>query len=485
MTEVWTGSWWRPDRWRTEEVGGELTASDRGNTLVLFGTFAEWDCGKDGRRVVTFPMAEPLREPMVHGFAGGTEFTLLNAECSFPRPPTGYGTEQWRAEAALEGHLVPSADGSLPLFRALRVSLQHLPVWARAQDVDQRFDIDRRRIEVGVEPHTLATAVLPSGATITIEQGVRTNNEGAVFAITQPVSLTIEIAEAITWTGLLNEWLLPVQVLLWLATARESWVESVEVRIETEDEHPTFARLRIPLLQPDPETAQNSLLLQDVLFFADELPSGFESGFSRWMEIWGNLRHVIGPLFARSRAPFVYADDRFSTAAAAIEAYHRFLADDERDLPRREHRGRVERLRGVLVDAAPDLADWAVNAATPFNRIPMWRRVVELIARAGTAGERLVGDHAVWFANEVEDARHGHAHARPARAGLTAEGGGLYLAAAGLVWLLRVNVLIDLGFEQESAVRRVVSNHNFQWVADELRTLVDRLSAEDSPGVNE
>lgn len=127
---MWTGSWWRPDRWRTEEVGGELTASDRGNTLVLFGTFAEWDCGKDGRRVVTFPMAEPLREPMVHGFAGGTEFTLLNAECSFPRPPTGYGTEQWRAEAALEGHLVPSADGSLPLFRALRVSLQHLPVWA-------------------------------------------------------------------------------------------------------------------------------------------------------------------------------------------------------------------------------------------------------------------------------------------------------------------------------------------------------------------
>ena len=61
----------------------------------------------------------------------------------------------------------------------------------------------------------------------------------------------------------------------------------------------------------------------DVVFYCDDMPGGFAEGIVRWLEIWADSSTSCRQLFARDVAPFVYTNDRFYTAAAAVEAYHR------------------------------------------------------------------------------------------------------------------------------------------------------------------
>src|SRR5690606_19002316 len=130
-----------------------------------------------------------------------------------------------------------------------------------------------------------------------------------------------------------------------------------------------------------------------------------------WLALWSELQHVLGPLYARAAAPFAYANDRFYTAVAAVEAYHRYCVESEQDLPRVEHRKRVARIDGLLTEHAPELREWAVNAVTPFNRIPLWRRIVDVVDTLPDLGSSLLGGRTEAFAKAVESSRHGHAHA--------------------------------------------------------------------------
>ena len=75
----------------------------------------------------------------------------------------------------------------------------------------------------------------------------------------------------------------------------------------------------------------------------------------------------------------------------------------------------------MLTQHAPQLADWAVGAAQPFNRAPLWRRLLAIIQRTGVVGTQLLGSHAERFAQEVEAARHGHAHGHTSRSLLESE----------------------------------------------------------------
>lgn len=48
------------------------------------------------------------------------------------------------------------------------------------------------------------------------------------------------------------------------------------------------------------------------------------------------------------------------------------------------------------------MKEWAVNAAQPFNGVPLQRRVTEVIAASGKLGEVLFGEHTAFFATCVE-----------------------------------------------------------------------------------
>lgn len=192
---------------------------------------------------------------------------------------------------------------------------------------------------------------------------------------------------------------------------------------------------------------------------------------------WADLRHVLGPLHARAAAPFAYANDRFSSAVAALEAYHRYCVATERELERRDHRLRVAELGQTLDAHAPHLSNWAVNAARPFNKIPLWKRLVDILEVLPLISSSLIGADAAevkLFARAVESARHGHAHALGDPRSIDS-GEDLYFAADALVWILRACVMVDLALPLDLVEQRIVEHERFRRTASAVRELIGGL----------
>ena len=469
MNEEWLGVWWRAGS--ETKVGGQLTLDDRGVTLALLGSFFDWT-GFDFAQGVGIPLDAPQTVAVIHGRTM-KPLSVLNARCDFPVLPGAEGFEVWHASAVVGAHVVGPEEGAEPTFSGVRFELESLPAWSRARGVAQRFG--ERRTEVVVQPHDLGSGQLPSGEQVSIEQVAVTSEERLQYQIRQPVRISIEGATPATWTKLLNRWLQPLQVLLWLATGVTGSVEAMEVRLpEPEEYSPKWARLWASLVEPT-STSGRELHPNDVLFFADELPGGFVPGLTTWLSLWADLRHVLGPVYARASAPFAYANDRFYTAVAAIEGYHRFCVESERDLSRVEHRERVARIERLVSDHAPDLRDWVINAVQPFNRIPLWRRIVHIAEALPALNSDLFGNHLRTFAKAVEDARHGHAHALESSRSIES-GEWLYVSADALVWILRACVMVDLGIGVDSTQDRIRQHERFRWTARRLREALRALN---------
>jgi hypothetical protein len=471
MNEEWLGSWWRAGT--DTRVGGQLVLDEHGIKLTLFGSFFDWS-GFDLTGGVGFPLDSPQTAPVIHGRTI-KPISVLNATCDFPVPPGAEGFERWHADCIVEAHVDEPTDESELSFDGLRLDLQTLPAWSRARGVGQRIWFNERRTEVIVEPHDLASAVLDTGERISISQAAITRHGTREYEIRQPVTIAIEGTEPATWTELLNRWLQPLQVLLWLATAVPGRVETMELLLPQGDEPiPRWGRLWAPLLEPG-SSAGRDLYPNDVLFFAGDLPGGFGAGLERWLSMWGELQHVLGPLYARAAAPFAYANDRFYTAIAAVEAYHRYCVESERDLPRVEHRQRVTRIDDLLSEHAPELREWAVNAVRPFNRLPLWRRIVDIAETLPDFRASLFGDRTEAFSRAVESSRHGHAHALPG-SGQLDSGHSLYVAADALVWMLRTCIMVDLGISLDQSQERVCRHERFRWTARELAVVLDEIT---------
>jgi hypothetical protein len=467
MTEEWLGSWWTPTS--EHRVGGQLRLDDDGVNLTLFGSLFDWS-GYDMTKGVDFPLTEPHRLPVIHGMTI-EPVSVLNVETELPMFPGADGFEGWRDDAVVGAHL-SADDGAEPQFTGVQMELDTLPACARARRIAGRVWFKSGRKELIVQPHELAAARLSGGESIAIRQHALTNESPLEYTIRSPVVMTIDNLPASSWREILNTWLQPIQVLLWISTAVPARTQKLQMRLQPDGDgfRKSWAQLWVPLVEPRASTS--NLNSHDVLFVVDELPGGFGRGIERWLNTWQSMRHVLGPLHARAIAPFAYADDRFYTAIAAIEGYHRYCSDTERDLVRAQHRARVRRIETIVSEQAPDLRAWAVNGLQQFNRIPLWRRIVEIANVLPNISSDLFGDKVEIFARAVESARHGHAHALEGKGDLST-GLDLYVAADALVWILRACVLIDLGFDVPECEARVRNHQRFRWTS---RTLQNALA---------
>ena len=115
-----------------------------------------------------------------------------------------------------------------------------------------------------------------------------------------------------------------------------------------------------------------------------------------------------------------------------------------------------------------------MNAARPFNRVPLWRRVTNICDALPAISTALFAHRTEVFARSVEAARHGHAHALGGRT--TIQGGeSLYFAAEALIWVLRACLMVDLGFPVEAAEARILRHSSFIWTARGVRRLLDAI----------
>lgn len=463
----WTGTFEVPNS--GVRVGGRLTIDSGESILTTFGSLA----GEDGSPVVADPWhdeeVKPI--PMVWGVSEeGSRLTLLEltslgGNVSWPGEWTT--RQQWICQCAIGGHIEPVEPVT---FSSIAFGLSDLSAWLNTPRPDEDRTVNPHRLDLSVTMHEIAE--LDHGdLRIHFDGSFGTELGLDSITVSYPARVTASTPVELPWQELVNRTATPIEVLLWVATGRFSALDDLRVRLD--GPHPVYERLWVSLLQPRRfEPPRRRLVGSEMLFTADDIPGGLETGLSRWFNVWSTIRPAFGPVIARYRAPFSYANDRFHSAVAALESYStqkhgkRALSKDERDR-------RIEVVRASLDNSEPGLTEWVLEALQRAHYHTLRTRLERLLDEAGSISKALVGDDGDGFISAVIKGRDAYAHSAPIVGGV--EGGAaLHWAAEGLNWLLRYYALTEVGFEKDEARQRVVANNTFVQVAERLRQAVDR-----------
>lgn len=449
------GSWWVPGS--DTRVGGQLTMEPPCQ-LTVAGSLVPDPADDDALAVY----------PVIHGEASGKQVSLLNAS-SFSSFAGRFATEEeWLGDAVIESH-VYTEDGEPP-FSKLRTTLPYLHVWLGIGPMSVEDLPDEKGVRVVAKPAVLHDSEIQDGVRLQLYHSLAVKPEVGVLTLKQPVNVVVTLETPIPWRRIVNHYLAPFEALLWLASTRHVGSEDLWIWHQSNpDWHPKWVQLHAPFVRPlESGRGKRALHRYELLFLAEELPGGFAVGLQRWYRLWDKYSPIIEPLMALDRAPFSYTDDRFSTSVAAAEGYHRLRFGD-RDLPKLEHRQRVEALREVIADHAPTLSEWIVPIAKGANRIPLKRRLKCLMSLTDNVGITLAGEHQDRFVQEIDELRNGYAHGRYSQSRLRADSGARHWAAEAVKWLIRTAILGELGFTDAEVARRVTKHPDFVFVGDKVR----------------
>ncbi|MBA3360633.1 MAG: hypothetical protein H0T94_04070 [Acidimicrobiia bacterium] len=450
----WLGTFEVPGTGR--RVGGRLVIGDRKSELTTFDALSlDRDRG-------ALPTDSAIAIPMVWGRTeDGKRITVVNLRSLAWRLFEGaWGTERWLCDFAIDNHLVPEE----PLrFSSLSVGLTDLSSWLESPVPRPQWTID----EVHVEEVQSLRRVEHGDLAYEFQRSWGTRSGFDEVTIEYPTFATVTSTAELELEELVNLAVTPLEALLWVSTGRFSELDISQVRLE--GERPVYEKLWASFLKPlTHETPARRLHKSDMLFTANELPGGLDGGLRRWLDRWEDIQQAFGPVIARYRAPFTYADDRFATSVSALESYSTRVKHGKFEIPKRERKERIARVEAALQSEAPDLIDWVRSALRYAGQYELKTRLALLLDEAGNVSEALFGEQGESFIQAVVKSRNQVAHSLVRRGGI--EGGGnLHWTFRGLNWLLRYHAMLELGFSEQEAQTRIIKNCDFQQEAERLK----------------
>ena len=464
----WTGTFEIPNS--GVRVGGRVRIDAGESVLTTFGALAQRSGGPvtdivaddDGQ---TLPMVWCVTED-------GERLTLLNL-VSLGGSLGTLGTDltttrqQWIVGSAV-GALIEPVE--LVTFSSIAFGLTDLSAWLQTPRPSQDVRGNNPQVDLSVKAPDIAEMtyeglIIKFGGQLGMRSGFDT------VTVEYPARVTGTPPEEMTWEDLVNTVVTPIEAMLWIATGRFSALEEPNVRLEGDP--PRYYRLWISPLQPRRFTKpEHRIPHHDMLYTAADIPGGVETGVTKWLGIWDDISPAFGPVIARYRAPFTYANDRFHAAVAALESY-----SDRRKKPptltKAERKGRRKRVEQAIQSQEPDLTEWVMKAVREAERPNLRTRLDHLLSEAEDVGQALTGEDRDYFLSAVVKARHAYAHS--IRIVGAIEGGpALHWAAQGLNWVLRYHALTEIGFDPAQARERVLTDTTFVQETDRLRQALER-----------
>jgi hypothetical protein len=446
----WIGSFEVPGSGR--RVGGKLVISDTESQLTTFGPLVTPEPLQSGD---TFPPHSRRKVSVVHGWSGSKPLTLLNLDALDIAMVDDWRTqERWLCQMALEAEL--PADHPLT-FSGGQLDLTYLPDFVPPAESALGSGMELADL-IGRHRRIIADVDLADGGGLQLIQEDVVNQTLDGFTLEADVFGQYWVPDSRPPQKLVNAMVTPIEALIWLATDKHSelglWL-ALEERLET------YGRLWVSLIKPRRfEPPKGRLAPYEVLFKAEELPGGIVEGIQHWYRLWPSLKHVVGPLLARSRARWAYTEDPFSTVVAALEEYSKRRINGG-PLERAEFRKRRRRICDLVSAEEPDLAAWADESLRLTNRFTLNERLTRLLDEADKIGSDIAGTNPALFVAQIVKARNQLAHGS-IRDGELQDGGSLFWRHRGLLWLMRYYLLLELGFSVAEAERRIVRQSRFR-----------------------
>jgi hypothetical protein len=386
----------------------------------------------------------------------------------FSGPAGTWSAETWLCGYAVEAHF----DLEDPvIFTAGSVGLTYLSSWLQSPRPKTKFTSDSYRLKIEMK----SLAEVEHEGSVFDFSGIGGTTSGfdattvdfpTIVHVTPPTALRLE--------DLVNSMVVPIESLLWVATGVFS---DTDLHVRIDGDHPLYGKVWVSPLRPTYHQPPNRRLVRnEMLFTANDLPGGLDGGLRRWLEVWSDLQPALGPVIARHRAPFSYADDRFATSVAGLESYSA-LRHGEHEISREERNQRIAAVDAALRSGAPELVDWVVEALERAHRHTLRSRLNRLLDEAGELTDALLGSHREEFVSAVIQSRDQVAHSLARRGGISG-GGAMHWTSRGFVWLLRYLAMTELGFTDDESRERVHADSKFQGEAKLLKQVLSAASTE-------
>jgi len=450
--ETLDGEWWLPED-PSRRTRGTLTIDpESALELTLQGSLKEPALGGGSLE----PGDELHR--VILGRTSGGRVTLTDVRgwgLGLAALPGVVGTETYSVGAALIGvHLgldaLDAISGIGVEFSGLREWLEVPPLWSMrdtlaAEDGSMTFHVDARD-EV--------QASIP-GAVCTFIVGPSVEGSRSRVVIERQAEVQFRLDEAAPIWRQFQQWVIPMRDLLSLAINRPVRIENLWLSHGDE-----WVRFVAPLRQADVGVTNPPIEASSAVLRFGDIRRRLDDVIADWYAVHSKVRPALDAISAVDRAPFVFAETRFSNYAGAADQVHTALIGGTA-VPKDVHQQRV---KSVLEVCPPHLHDWAKSVLERANGKSFRTRIEELVESAGRIGSHGLAPEPDWFANEVTQLRGRVAHG----SGPGTSGVNLYWFSRALLCLIRARLLKELGIPQDQIEESLFKSIRYEGVAQEI-----------------
>jgi hypothetical protein len=467
------GRFWLP-RQPERVVHGSVAFQEDGITLDLAGSLRGPVSGSGGRSGGSPAFAT---EPVIHGYLrDGREVTLYQAGgLSWPADDI---QETWRADFLFTGGLIRDNR-----FVHLQVTFDYLMPWTQPPGI-ARSEIGHDDVAIDARRVILDQAALCDKTKVRLCSGVAGRWDHASVHLDQwsALEVTSPARTAKTITGVLDDWVRPLQDLLVVSLGRPVRIDHLAVRPRGQPARAPLLEVACQLVQPrlgiSPRAIEVESYSAPTLLTYRNSAVPFPELIPAWFGLRERLPDVITDLCGPYYAPFIYSGHRYASTFHSAEALARGLFGAKQKT-RPEHRARVDAVARALAaaDLDPDTRSWATRVLLSRNDKPLRELIEELIGEAGEMGTQLVRA-APDLAEEAATARAGVSHPGAGGPGVFRR----HWLGEALVWVVRGHVLAQLGIPMRDLSQKAIDMASFKEVLSGLRAGDTSPRAGSAPG---
>lgn len=276
---------------------------------------------------------------------------------------------------------------------------------------------------------------------------------------------------------LIDEWftkyLFPLQNFLTLATNRRNSIINLHAYPSiSKDEN--ISPIQV-FFRTDSEqiTHSKDLSSYDLLFGLHDLNFKFGHVLTNWLKMNSNLKGVFDLFFIVQYFPDMYMPNQFLNIVLAIEGYHRgALNKDGKQKFKNENfpQKKYEKFKEQLIRNSPPEFKEFLRSKLQFNEIGLKKRLIALVDKTGRIIPNLI-ENKKSFAERVARIRNQLAHQSHGQNKSIPSTHEMFWMTQALMYLLRANLLTDMGISNDLGAKLFIRNQRFQFAKREIKKL--------------
>ncbi len=445
------GHWWRPEAPDRRIAGSLDTSGDGPIRLELLDLLTD-GYGHNRYDVVLGTTAdglpvtlESLQQIGRSGHSSRRLETPVDTEVLMPRV------------AYLGAHLATTESRT---FKRAVVDLTDLIVWAGDSGIAEEFGPEPVELSISVSNPPPLRADVGFGS-LSLRHGWSTTGDAVRSrGIEKSVGFVVELDGALAMEDWLARVVNPLRHFLTFATDRPNEVTQLTFKtliydeVHGSDVHTEYRKVSVH----DSIAPANDF---EFLFDARTLGSAFAATLKTWFAIYARQGPILDLYLGPSYRPGTFAENHFLNAVAAAEGYHRATFPNAL-VPAAQHRARLK----VIADAAsPEDRAWLQERLAFSNEPTLRNRLVDLHERTMQIVSGVLGS-AEDFAGPIVRARNALTHRGNGTPKPTEPVPELWRLTEQTNFLITACLLLDLGFDEMSAVNATRRSRRFRMLTE-------------------